>query len=151
MSDIRVRAATRGDVPAIVRFQQGLARETENFELERARVEKGVAAVLEQPAKGRYWVAERDGRVLGSLLVTLEWSDWRNAWFWWIQSVYTDPEARRTGIYRALHQHVIEAARRSEHVCGVRLYVLRENERAQAVYESLGMERSPYRFYKVDF
>jgi ribosomal protein S18 acetylase RimI-like enzyme len=128
-----------------------MAAETEGRDLDRARLEAGIAHALGDASRGTYFVAERDGRVAGALLVTREWSDWRDGWFLWIQSVYTRPEARRSGIYRALYRHVVDTARAAGDVCGIRLYVERENRRAQATYEALGMRESCYRIYEVDF
>ena len=148
---IRVRAATPEDVERLVGFQCAMARETEDKELDRALVSAGVRGVFEDPSRGRYWIAEREGRALGGLLLTFEWSDWRAATFWWIQSVFVEEAARGTGVFRALYDHVLGAARADDGVCGVRLYVDHDNTRAQAVYEAIGMDASHYRFYEVDF
>lgn len=145
-----VRPGRAADRARIAAFQAALAFDTEGKRLDPERLDAGVAAVLADPARGRYLVAERDGVVVGSLLLTTEWSDWRDGWFLWIQSVFTAPEARRTGVYRALYACVMAEARARPDVCGVRLYVESENVRAQAVYEALGMQRSSYRFYEVD-
>lgn len=149
--ELRVRPAERADCARIVEFQLAMALETEGRRLDPERLRGGVEAVFEDPRRGRYLVAERGRRVVGGLLLTLEWSDWRNGWFWWIQSVYTAPEARGQGVYRALHARVLEEARAAGDVCGLRLYVEEENHAAQRVYEALGMRRSTYRFYEVDF
>jgi GNAT superfamily N-acetyltransferase len=148
---ITVRAARAGDLETLLGFQQAMALETEGKSLDPARVRAGLAAVLADPARGRYLVAERDGEALGCLMLTLEWSDWRNGWFWWIQSVYTRGDARGAGVFRALYDHVLAEARARPDVCGVRLYVERENAAAQRVYERVGMRPSAYRFYEVDF
>jgi ribosomal protein S18 acetylase RimI-like enzyme len=148
---ITVRAAVPADAAAIAAFNRAMARETEGKDLDPERLAAGVAAVFADPSRGGYRVAERDGAVVGCLMVTYEWSDWRNGTFWWIQSVYVEPEARRTGVFRALYGDVLRAARATEGVCGVRLYVERENRAAQAVYDAVGMTRSGYRFYEVDF
>ena len=148
---LQVRPATTTDIDLLVEYNQSMAVETEDRTLDTERVRLGVQAVFEDPARGTYFVAEEDGRVLGGLLVTREWSDWRNGWFWWIQSVYTSLEARRRGVYRALYAYVLGRARVAEQVCGIRLYVERENEVAMATYESLGMSANSYRFYEVDF
>lgn len=146
-----VRAATFTDIPHLVAAGLALAEETEGLRLDPARLERGVRAVLDDPQKGFYLVAEADGETAGSLLVTPEWSDWRDAWYWWIQSVYVRPEFRRCGVYRALHRHVLEQARRRTDVWGVRLYVDHDNRPAQAAYQRLGMRPSRYRFYEMDF
>jgi GNAT superfamily N-acetyltransferase len=104
--------------------------------------------VFDEPGQAFYLVAERDGATVGSLMITTEWSDWRNADFWWIQSVYVRPGERRAGVYTALHRDVRRRARAAEDVCGLRLYVERDNAAAQAAYEELGMEAPPYRMYE---
>jgi GNAT superfamily N-acetyltransferase len=106
MSDVSFREATPGDVPAIIDFQLAMARETENLELDRPILTKGVQALFADPALGRYYVAEAAGTVIGSLMITYEWSDWRNGMVWWIQSVYVVPEYRRRGVYAGLYSHV---------------------------------------------
>ena len=107
--------------------------------------------MLQDPAKGFYTVAEVDGRVVGQMMVTFEWSDWRNATFWWLQSVYVQPEYRRQGIYRRLYQHVLDEAKARKDVCGVRLYVSKENVAAQQVYEQLGLRKGLYDMRELDF
>lgn len=148
---LEIRPATPADAEAIVAFNAAMARETEGKELELARLSRGVAAVFADPALGEYWVAERGGDVVGGLLLTYEWSDWRDGRFWWIQSVYVRPEARGGGVYTALYRAIESRARETPGVCGLRLYVDHGNERAQRVYEHLGMEAARYRFYEVDF
>ena len=144
-----IRPAIPGDAPAIVRFQQNMALETEDKPLDADLVTAGVAAVFDDPLKGFYIVAEIDGAAVGSLLITYEWSDWRNSTFWWIQSVYVDADHRRRGVYTAMHRHVLERARANG--CGVRLYVERTNLAAQATYKKLGMDHSHYDLYETDF
>jgi ribosomal protein S18 acetylase RimI-like enzyme len=146
-----VRSAAPADLDLLVRFNAAMAQETEGKRLDPARLRAGVAAALEDPQRGRYLVAEHDGRAAGALLVTREWSDWRNGWFWWIQSVYVAPAARRQGVYRALHRAVLEEARADDTACGVRLYVEHENAAARRTYESLGMSETGYRLYEIDF
>jgi GNAT superfamily N-acetyltransferase len=145
-----VRAATLADVPSLVRFNRAMARETEALTLDPTLLEAGVGAVLADSARGFYLVCELEGRMAGSLMVTPEWSDWRNAWIWWIQSVYVEPECRRRGVYRALHGAVVERAQQAGDVRGVRLYVERENHGAQDTYAALGMSRSRYDLFEVD-
>lgn len=146
-----VRPATLRDLAVLVEFNAALARETEAKQLDRATLERGVAALLGDASKGRYFVAEREGAVVGALCITHEWSDWRNAVFWWIQSVYVRAEVRRQGVYTALYRDVVMRARESTEVCGLRLYVDHGNSRAQAVYAALGMHESHYRFFEIDF
>lgn len=150
MQDLHIRTAAAADAPVIAAFNLAMARETEHLELDPARLRAGVEAVLADAAKGFYLVAESGGRVVGQLMITFEWSDWRNGNFWWIQSVYVDPEARGLGVYRRLYQHVRGAADARGNVCGIRLYVERENVRAQEVYRRQGMSAAPYEMYEVD-
>jgi len=147
---LTLRTARLDDLDRIVLFNQAMARETEGRSLDRDTLRKGVGAVLSDPAKGVYHVAEREGRLVGQLLITREWSDWRNADVWWIQSVYVSREARRRGVYRRLHEHVRERAR-EEGAAGLRLYVDRDNEPARRTYEELGMRRSDYRMFEEMF
>ena len=139
-----VRPAARADCATLVAFNAALALETEGKRLDPATLAAGVAAALNDPAKGHYAVAEEGGAVVGQCLVTLEWSDWRNGWFWWIQSVYVLPAARRTGVFRDLYRHLEADAAARPDVIGIRLYVERDNARAQATYSSLGLVEEPY-------
>jgi GNAT superfamily N-acetyltransferase len=127
-----------------VEFNRLLALESEHKVLDPAILEAGVAAVLADPGRGRYFVAEGEGGMMGQLMLTTEWSDWRNGWFWWIQSVYVCAEARRQGVFRALYEHVEGLARQDASVVGLRLYVEEENLHAQETYLRLGMERTGY-------
>ena len=146
-----VREATPDDAPLIVRFQQDMALETEGKSLDMSLVQAGVDAVMKTTDKGFYIVAEVDVDVVGSLLITYEWSDWRNATFWWIQSVFVDAHHRRMGVYTAMHQYVLGHAEEQDDICGVRLYVERTNVTAQKTYKSLGMDQSHYDLYEIDF
>lgn len=145
---MRVRQATRADAPILIEFNCAMALETERKELLPEVIGAGVRALLANPAAGFYVVAEAEGRTVGALLVTKEWSDWRNGTFWWIQSVYVRPERRRQGVYKALYRHVKEMAAKDPGVCGFRLYVERENTRAQSTYTSLGMQETSYRVFE---
>lgn len=146
-----VRFATFSDIDVLAANHRAMALETENKTLDVTTTIAGTRAVIDDSAKGFYLIAERDGQTVGQLLVTFEWSDWRCGTFWWIQSVYVIPEARRTGVYRALHDYVFDAARKAQNVCGVRLYVDKDNHRAQATYRAMGMEHAHYDIYEVDF
>ena len=148
MSDaITIRLAQQADAQHLVDFNQTMARETEDKELIADVVSAGVRGLLNNPDLGFYVVAECGNEVVGSLMVTMEWSDWRNGIFWWIQSVYIVPDYRRKGIYRRLYEFV--KARAQEHnVCGFRLYVEKGNEVAQRTYEALGMEETHYKMYE---
>ena len=128
-----------------------MASETEGMALNEDVVRPGVAAVLANDSLGFYLVAEIDGNPAGQLMVTYEWSDWRNGLWWWIQSVYVRPEHRRKGVYTALHRHISEAAQAAGGVCGIRLYVEQENTTAQQVYQSLDMYHTRYHMYEVEF
>ena len=146
--EIMIRFAGAEDLAALVVFNRAMARETESKELVVEVVSAGVSALLEKPELGFYLVAEQQGEVVGSLMVTTEWSDWRNGTFWWIQSVYVLPKARRQGIYRRLYEFVKMEAEKQENVCGFRLYVERENIPAQMTYSSLGMIETRYKVYE---
>lgn len=148
---LRLRAAHPREIATLVEFNRALARETEGRELDAARLRAGVEAVFADPGRGVYHVAVRGEELLGALLVTREWSDWRNGVFWWIQSVYVVPSARREGVFRQLYGHLLERARANPEVCGLRLYVDHDNERAQEVYRQLGMHPARYRFFELDF
>jgi ribosomal protein S18 acetylase RimI-like enzyme len=145
-----IRHAVPSDAPTLVAFNRAMAMETEDLALDPQIVFKGVGAVLADPSKGIYFLAELDDHPAGCLLITHEWSDWRNGDIWWIQSVYVHPDFRRRGVFKALYRHVEQAARAAGAV-GVRLYVEQENTPAQATYLSLGMELSHYRLMQVLF
>lgn len=149
--EIRVRPATIADLETLVEFNAALALESEGKTLDLDRLRTGVTAVLDSNDRGIYHVAESAGRVVGQLLITYEWSDWRNGYFWWIQSVYVVPDLRRRGVYRALNGHVRTQARERGDVCGLRLYVERNNLVAQQVYSSLDMHRAHYDLFEIDF
>lgn len=150
-----VRQATREDLDTLVRFSAAMALETEGRRLDEARLRQGTQAVMDAPARGFYTVAEVTDRsprlVVGQLLVTYEWSDWRNATFWWIQSVYVDEAWRRRGVYRTMHEAILRLAKERGDVCGVRLYVEGENAVAKTVYAKVGLSASSYRVFEEDF
>ena len=167
--NITVRSATPGDAATIAAFNSAMAEETEGRALDPDLINPGVAAVLDDAAKGRYWVAIDDGAddrdvgegtvdrtmldptIVGQIMVTYEWSDWRNGVLWWIQSVYIDARYRRRGVFSALYRHVETLARETPDCCGIRLYVERDNSRAQQTYASLGMVKPGYEVMEVDF
>jgi ribosomal protein S18 acetylase RimI-like enzyme len=151
VSGVTVRAARSGDRDTLVGFNAAMARETEARELDREVLKGGVERALADAGKGRYFVAESDDAVVGCLLLTTEWSDWREGWFWWIQSVYVEPACRGRGVYAALHDHVREQARAAADVVGLRLYVERANDRAQRSYRRLGMHETDYLLYEETF
>ena len=139
-----LRPATPADVPVIVAFNEALAFESENTRLDPDVLAVGVLATFENPARGFYTLAERNGDVVGQIMVTYEWSDWRNGWFWWVQSVYVRDDARRGGVFRALYREIERRATEDPTVIGLRLYFDRDNTKAQATYLALGMEQKKY-------
>lgn len=139
-----IRRAELADAPVVIEFNALLALESEGKQLDRSILGPGVQAALADPGKVRYFLAEEAGRVVGQISVTFEWSDWRNGWMWWIQSVYVRPEARRQGVFRALYEHVCQQARQDPEVIGLRLYVEHENAGAQQTYLQMGMLRTGY-------
>jgi len=143
-----IRTATPQDVNSLVEFNQAMALETEAKQLDGDILRSGVEAVFGDEKKGFYVVAENGEHIVGGLMVTYEWSDWRNAWFWWIQSVYILPEARGQSIYTRLYDFVRSKAAEAGDVCGFRLYVETENTNAQKVYEKVGMTASHYLMYE---
>lgn len=147
----RIRPATLDDVVTLADFNSAMALETESKRLEPDVVREGVRAVVAHPESGFYLVAEDPSEVIGCLLVTFEWSDWRNGRFWWIQSVYVRPDHRRRGVFRRLYAEVLRRARSRADVCGVRLYVERDNHAAQQTYRQLGMNQTPYLVYEQEF
>lgn len=140
-----IRQGRPDDVPTIVEFNRRLAMETEGKVLDLASLAAGVAAALADPTrKGPYYLAVDGATIMGQLQTTFEWSDWRNGWFWWIQSVYVVAEARKRGVFRSLYEHVANLARRDPEVIGLRLYVERDNHAAHKTYENLGMDQTAY-------
>src|SRR5947207_8544981 len=144
----KIRRATRRDAAELIAFNRAMALETERKSLWPHVIGAGVRALLRRPDAGFYSVAELGGRVIGALMVTKEWSDWRNGDFWWIQSVYVDPEHRRRGVYRRMYAYLRTLAARGRAVVGFRLYVERDNRRAQSTYSASGMERTHYLVYE---
>ena len=142
--DFTIRNAQPGDGPVIASFNSAMAEETEGKTLDPHLIGPGVDNLLNNPSRGRYWVAEADGDIIGQLMVTYEWSDWRNGNVWWIQSVYIRPSWRRKGVFSALYKHVQSLASAEPGVIGLRLYVEENNTRAQQTYEALGMVKPNY-------
>ena len=145
---ITIRSATREDVALLAGYNAAMAWETERKRLEPATLASGIAAVFDDPRRGFYLVAERGGNAAGALLVTYEWSDWRNGDWWWIQSVFVAEHARRLGVFRALYREVERRSLATAGVVGLRLYVEWENARAQATYASLGMQQAHYHMFQ---
>ncbi|UCF34595.1 MAG: GNAT family N-acetyltransferase [Phycisphaerales bacterium] len=148
---IQIRQATDDDLEGIVESNIALARESEDKVLRRATVMAGVRAGLEDPKRSTYFVAEMGEEVVGQTMVTTEWSDWRNGWFWWIQSVYVHPAHRGRGVFRALYRHIRSLARSHGDVCGLRLYVESHNSPAISTYVRLGMKASGHLLYEEDW
>ena len=152
MNDIKItiREATLEDTESIIRLQEGMALETEGKVLDESLLRDGITAIFDSTQKGFYIVAEVGSVVVGSLLITYEWSDWRNATFWWIQSVFVDANWRRNGVYRSMYDYVVNVAKSRKDICGIRLYVERTNTIAQETYKDLGMTHSHYDLYETD-
>lgn len=153
LSDLHIRSAESRDMESIVTFNAALAWETEGRRLEQPLLEAGVQAVLADATKGFYVVMEHlpSGQIIGQLSITFEWSDWRSAVFWWLQSVYVHKEWRRRGVFKKLYEYVLQKAERQGNVAGLRLYVEQDNAAAQKVYNRAGLAAAPYRMFEKDF
>lgn len=145
---MKIRRATINDKPVIKEFQIAMALETENICLETETVAKGIKAVFDDPSRGIYFVAEKEGKVVGSLMVTFEWSDWRNSYFWWIQSVYIKPEARRKGIFKQMYLYLKTIVQNDSSLCGLRLYAEKTNRIAHHTYRNLDMDSDHYAMFE---
>ena len=145
---MEISIGTYNDIEAITGFQIAMALESEGTVLDPEKVHNGVTAVMEDESKGRYIIARTEDRPVASLMITREWSDWNNGWYWWIQSVYVMPEYRCKGIFKAMYTKVIEMAK-EQNIAQVRLYVDRYNTNAQKVYQKLGMEECHYLMYET--
>jgi len=141
--------ATVRDIDNITLFNTEMAFETESIYLDQADLRLGIAAVLSDSNLGFYLISELEGVMIGQILITKEWSDWRNGWFWWIQSVFVEPNHRRIGVYSAMYKKIVDMADREGNVCGLRLYVDRDNLSAKQVYSHLGMSQSHYDLYEA--
>ena len=149
--NVAIRKARASDAATIAKFNQLMAKETERRSLDGKVLLAGVDALLGDEAKGLYFVAESANVVVGQLMITYEWSDWRNGNIWWIQSVYVRQEHRGKGVFKALFEHVANLAKQQSDVCGLRLYVEENNTRAKKTYEGLGMKKTHYELYEIDF
>lgn len=145
---VQIRMATEENREIIAEFQIKMARETEGLVLEKETLNEGVMHVLRDPEKGKYFIAEEEGKVVASLLITFEWSDWRNKWILWIQSVYVLPEYRKQGVFKNMYAHIKKWATDDNEVAGIRLYVDKANRRAIDVYSKLGMNGEHYRLFE---
>ena len=148
MSGLQIREAVDGDLDTLVAYNLAMADETERLKLEPDTLRRGIAEVLRDRHKGFYLVADQGGRVVGQLMVTFEWSDWRNGDWWWFQSVYVAPDARRQGVFRALYE-AVRARSQAASARGLRLYVEKDNRGAQATYTALGMREGHYRLFEL--
>jgi GNAT superfamily N-acetyltransferase len=146
--NIEIRKAQYSDCNSLVRFQEEMAWDTERYKLDHEIVSKGVEAVLNNEALGTYYVAISEEKVVGALLITYEWSDWRNGLVLWIQSVYVDSLHRKQGVYRSLHNHVKNLVVTDESLKGIRLYVDESNKEAREVYTRMGMNGEHYRVFE---
>ncbi len=146
--EIKIRPGLLFDIQVIAEFQVKMALETESLKLDPPTVELGVGAVFDDPSKGKYWLAEVKGEVVGCLLTVPEWSDWRNGTVLWIHSVYVKPEFRKHGVFRKLYSHLRTMVEASKDLRGLRLYVEKANHAAQKVYESLEMSGEHYHLYE---
>jgi ribosomal protein S18 acetylase RimI-like enzyme len=145
--DLTITRGETSDIDAIVRFQADMAMESEGIMLDMCRLTSGVTSAMKDESKGTYLVARANGTPIGSLMLTREWSDWNNQWYWWIQSVYVMPEYRNQGIYRAMYTTLKDMARESG-VSQIRLYADKSNVSAQHVYKRLGMHESHYLMFE---
>jgi len=145
---IEVRKANREDIPDIVDFQKQMAQETEDFSLNDQKINLGVKAVFGDPEKGFYMVSVIESKVVASMMITPEWSDWRNGHFLWIQSLYVIPEFRKKGVFRKMFQYVKQVVVESENYLGLRLYVEENNKNAMDVYTNVGMRDSYYKMFE---
>ncbi|MDJ0907836.1 MAG: GNAT family N-acetyltransferase [Woeseiaceae bacterium] len=148
---IVIRDASPADGPIIAEFNSRLREETEGKPLDPEVIGPGVAAMLADPLKGRYWVAETEGEIVGQIMVTYEWSDWRNGTWWWLQSVYVREDHRQSGIFKALYRYIEALARGEDSVVGIRLYVEKDNGRAQSIYDGLGFRDTGYQMQQKVF
>lgn len=151
MTETIIRFATIEDLNTLIEFNYKLAAETENKLLNRDVLTNGVLNLLKDKNKGFYLVTEINKKVIAQTMITYEWSDWRNGNFWWIQSVYVLPEFRKHGIFKLLFEYIKNMAINEDNVCGLRLYVDKENEIAINVYKKLNMKQSNYLFYELEF
>ena len=145
------RLANQDDVDFIVASNHAMATETEDVGLNPATLRRGIEYLLDNTGEGLYLIAEQKNERVGTLMVTFEWSDWRNGRFWWIQSVYVPAQFRRQGVYRTMHDAVRLLARQDPQACGLRLYVEQDNTVAQTTYQQIGMVETHYRLYEEAF
>jgi ribosomal protein S18 acetylase RimI-like enzyme len=148
MNKLSIRKAASEDIETLVNFNISMAKETENINLDESTVHSGVKYLIENPDYGFYLIAENKDGIAGSLMITKEWSDWRDGFFWWIQSVYVKPEFRRKGVYKSLYNFVKELSHKDIKCRGYRLYVEKNNKKAISAYQNLGMEETYYKLFE---
>lgn len=148
MDDVEIRKAEISDILIIKGFQLLLALESEGISLDQDILQKGIQAVFDDGEKGQYYLAVKEGKAIATLLITREWSDWRNGTVWWIQSVYVEKQHRKSGVFKKMYEYLKNAVIEDSSVRGLRLYVDNHNENAQAVYRQLGMDGNHYRFFE---
>ena len=148
---MKVLKAQKSDIPEIIQFNINMAMETENKKLDRQTVTKGVQEVFNSPSLGYYIIVKDSSGILGCLMITYEWSDWRNGMFWWIQSVYVEKEYRQQGVYKKMYSYIKDKALKDNSCTGIRLYVEQENKIAQSVYTKLEMKETHYKLFEIDF
>ncbi|MFW2490729.1 GNAT family N-acetyltransferase [Clostridium chromiireducens] len=146
----KIRKAEIRDLETVVKFNYNLAKETEDKELDLEILSKGVKSILTDSSKGQYYVYEVDNKVVGQIMYTYEWSDWRNGTFLWVQSVYVDADYRKKGIYKKLYHNIKNICDNDENIAGIRLYVEKENVNAKSTYKSLGMCECNYHMYEYE-
>lgn len=149
MAVVSIRKSKAQDIDVIAGFQQRLALETENFNLDLTTVKKGMRAMLDDPSRGTYFIAEVDGEIAGCHSITYEWSDWRNGMVWWLQSVYVVEKHRKNGVFKAMFDNLRNMIAADPNVAGLRLYVDKSNERAQNVYKAMGMNGEHYSVFEM--
>lgn len=145
---VKIRLATEEDSKEIIEFQLKMALESEGVELNRDTLTDGVVSVFKDPQKGKYFVAEDNQKIVGSMLTTYEWSDWRNQWVFWLQSVYIIPSFRGKGVFRLMYDEIKTQVEREKGVAGIRLYVDVSNKNAIGVYNSVGMDGEHYKVFE---
>jgi GNAT superfamily N-acetyltransferase len=145
---ISIRTATVTEIAMLIGFQQRLARETENLELDITTLKKGMQAMFQDPSKGVYYVAVEGQQIVGCFMITFEWSDWRNGMVWWLQSVYVIDAYRKHGVFRLMYNHLMNVIQNDPSIMGLRLYVDKTNTRAQQVYTTMGMNGEHYTLYE---
>ncbi len=145
---LSIRAGRPGDLETLVQYNLALARETESLTLDAAVLRSGVEKALARPESSRYFVAEAKEKVIGQTMVTFEWSDWRDGFIWWLQSVYVHPDHRSQGVFHKIYSHIEQEARKDQAARAIRLYVMEDNARGMGAYKKAGLAPSGYVVYE---